>query len=223
MTLEDPVEYPTNLIRQTSISETARLDFASGIRSLMRQDPDIILVGEIRDEDTASMALRAAMTGHQVFSTLHTNSAIGAIPRLIDIGVKPEILAGNLIGIIAQRLARKLCMECRESYAMESLERGLLGLKATDRQQSIYRAKGCRVCDNMGYKGRLALVEILTFDSEMDDVLARKGSQSELLRVALSKGFKTLIEVGTSRILEGTSSLEEITRVVDLSLRLKQS
>jgi len=223
MTLEDPVEYPTNLIRQTSISETARLDFASGIRSLMRQDPDIILVGEIRDEDTASMALRAAMTGHQVFSTLHTNSAIGAIPRLVDIGVKPEILAGNLIGIIAQRLARKLCMECRESYAMGSLERGLLGLKATDRQQSIYRAKGCRVCDNMGYKGRLALVEILTFDSEMDDVLARKGSQSELLRVALSKGFKTLIDVGTSRILEGTSSLEEITRVVDLSLRLKQS
>jgi len=223
MTLEDPVEYPTNLIRQTSISETARLDFASGIRSLMRQDPDIILVGEIRDEDTASMALRAAMTGHQVFSTLHTNSAIGAIPRLIDIGVKPEILAGNLIGIIAQRLARKLCVECRESYAMGSLERGLLGLKAIDRQQSIYRAKGCLVCDNMGYKGRLALVEILTFDSEMDDVLARKGSQSELLRLALSKGFKTLIEVGTARVLEGTSSLEEITRVVDLSLRLKQS
>ena len=223
MTLEDPVEYPTNLIRQTSISETARLDFASGIRSLMRQDPDIILVGEIRDEDTASMALRAAMTGHQVFSTLHTNSAIGAIPRLIDIGVKPEILAGNLIGIIAQRLARKLCVECRELYAMGGLERGLLGLKATDRQQSIYRAKGCRVCENIGYKGRLALVEILTFDSEMDDVLARKGSQSELLRVALSKGFKTLIDVGTSRILDGSSSLEEITRVVDLSLRLKQS
>jgi type II secretory ATPase GspE/PulE/Tfp pilus assembly ATPase PilB-like protein len=223
MTLEDPVEYPTNLIRQTSISETARLDFASGIRSLMRQDPDIILVGEIRDEDTASMALRAAMTGHQVFSTLHTNSAIGAIPRLLDIGVKPDILAGNLIGIVAQRLARRLCKECRESYAMGSLERGLLGLKATDRQQSIYRAKGCLVCDNMGYKGRLALVEILTFDTELDDVLARKGSQSELLRVALSKGFKTLIEVGTTRVLEGSSSLEEITRVVDLSIRLKQS
>jgi len=223
MTLEDPVEYPTNLIRQTSISETARLDFASGIRSLMRQDPDIILVGEIRDEDTASMALRAAMTGHQVFSTLHTNSAIGAIPRLLDIGVKPDILAGNLIGIVAQRLARKLCTDCRESYAMGSLERGLLGLKATDRQQSIYRAKGCRTCDNMGYKGRLALVEILTFDSELDDVLARKGSQSELLRTALAKGFKTLIDVGTARILEGSSSLEEITRVVDLSVRLKQS
>ncbi len=223
MTLEDPVEYPTNLIRQTSISETARLDFASGIRSLMRQDPDIILVGEIRDEDTASMALRAAMTGHQVFSTLHTNSALGAIPRLLDIGVKPDILSGNLIGIVAQRLARRLCEKCRESYAIGSLERNLLGLKATDRQQSIYKAKGCKVCDNMGYKGRLALVEMLTFDSELDEVLARKGSQSDLLRIALSKGFKPLIEVGTERVLDGSSSLEEISRVVDLSIRLKQS
>ncbi len=225
MTLEDPVEYPTNLIRQTSISETARLDFASGIRSLMRQDPDIILVGEIRDEDTASMALRAAMTGHQVFSTLHTNSAIGVIPRLLDIGVKAEILAGNLIGVIAQRLARKLCEKCRESYSIPigGVERTLLGLKAMDRRQSIYRSKGCKACDGDGYKGRMALVEILTFDSDMDEVLARKGSQSELLRVALSKGFKTLIEVGSERVLDGSSSLEEITRVVDLSTRLTQS
>ncbi len=223
MTLEDPVEYPTNLIRQTSISETARLDFASGIRSLMRQDPDIILVGEIRDEDTASMAIRAAMTGHQVFSTLHTNSAIGVIPRLLDIGVKPEILAGNLIGVIAQRLARKLCEKCREAYAVGSLERTLLGLKATDRQKTIYRAKTCKACDGMGYKGRMSLVEILLFDSEMDEVLARRGSQSELLRIALSKGFKTLLEVGTERVLDGSSSLEEITRIVDLSTRLKQS
>jgi len=225
MTLEDPVEYPTNLIRQTSISETARLDFASGIRSLMRQDPDIILVGEIRDEDTASMALRAAMTGHQVFSTLHTNSAIGVIPRLLDIGVKAEILAGNLIGVIAQRLARKLCEKCRESYSIPigGVERTLLGLKAMDRRQTIYRAKRCKACDGAGYKGRMALVEILTFDSDMDEVLARKGSQSELLRIALSKGFKTLMEVGTERVLDGSSSLEEITRIVDLSVRLKQS
>ena len=221
MTLEDPVEYPTNLIRQTSISETARLDFASGIRSLMRQDPDIILVGEIRDEDTASMAIRAAMTGHQVFSTLHTNSAIGVIPRLLDIGVRPEILAGNLIGVIAQRLARKLCEKCRESYAVGSLERSLLGLKATDRQKTIYRAKTCKACDGTGYKGRMSMVEVLLFDSEMDEILARRGSQSELLRVALSKGFKTLLEVGTERVLDGSSSLEEITRVVDLSTRLK--
>ena len=223
MTLEDPVEYPTNLIRQTSISETARLDFASGIRSLMRQDPDIILVGEIRDEDTASMAIRAAMTGHQVFSTLHTNSAIGVIPRLVDIGVRPEILAGNLIGVIAQRLARRLCEKCREPYGVGSLERSLLGLKATDRKQTVYRAKTCKACDGTGYKGRMSMVEILLFDSEMDEVLARRGSQSELLRIALSKGFKTLLDVGTERVLDGSSSLEEITRIVDLSTRLKQS
>ena len=115
MTLEDPVEYPTTMIRQTSANETSRLDFASGIRSLMSQDPDIILVGEIRDEDAATMALRAAMTGHQVFSTLHTNSALGAIPRLLDIGIKPDILAGNIIGIIAQRLLRKLCKSARRT------------------------------------------------------------------------------------------------------------
>lgn len=223
MTLEDPVEYPTNLIRQTSIGETSRLNFASGIRSLMRQDPDIILVGEIRDEDTASMALRAAMTGHQVFSTLHTNSAIGAIPRLIDIGIKPEILAGNLVGVIAQRLVRKLCMECREAYPMDNVERGLLGLKMTDKQQSIYRAKGCMACNGNGYNGRRALVEVLKFDSDMDEILARNGSRSELLQLAFSKGFKDLIHVGTACVIEGSSSIDEITRVVDLIVRLKQN
>jgi type IV pilus assembly protein PilB len=116
MTLEDPVEYPMTLIRQTSVSEAARLDFANGVRALMRQDPDIILVGEIRDKDTAEMAFRAAMTGHQVFTTLHTNSALGAIPRLLDIGIVPDVMSGNIIGIVAQRLVRKLCRTCRQSY-----------------------------------------------------------------------------------------------------------
>ncbi len=221
MTLEDPVEYPTAMIRQTSVSETSRLDFAGGIRSLMRQDPDIILVGEIRDEDTASMALRAAMTGHQVFSTLHTNSALGAIPRLLDIGVKPDILAGNIIGIIAQRLVRKLCEHCREAYQIGDLERNLLGLKVTDKQQRIYRAVGCPKCDGQGYRGRMSLIEVLKFDPDMDELVARHGTPKELLRMALSKGFKPLAEVGSVRVLEGSTSLEEVTRVVDLTSRLK--
>ncbi len=131
MTLEDPVEYPMSMIRQTSLNEAAKLDFANGIRSMMRQDPDIILVGEIRDEETAEMALRAAMTGHQVFSTLHTNSALGAIPRLIDIGVKPQIMAGNIIGIVAQRLVRRLCRHCKQAYAPDEAERTLLGITST--------------------------------------------------------------------------------------------
>ncbi len=221
MTLEDPVEYPTTMIRQTSANETARLDFASGIRSLMRQDPDIILVGEIRDEDTASMAFRAAMTGHQVFSTLHTNSALGSIPRLLDIGVKPDVIAGNIIGIVAQRLVRSLCNNCKEPYPLGDLERNLLGLKVTDRQKEIYSAKGCDKCDNLGYRGRLALQEVLHFDSDIDELIARKGTQRDFLRMALSKGFRPLADVGASRVLDGSTSLEEMSRVVDLTSRLK--
>jgi len=223
MTLEDPVEYPTTMIRQTSASETSRLDFASGIRSLMRQDPDIILVGEIRDEDTASMALRAAMTGHQVFSTLHTNSALGAIPRLLDIGVKADILAGNIIGVIAQRLIRRLCPICREPMELGDLERNLLGLKVTDRRQVIYKPNGCQACDNQGYKGRVALMEVLRFDPDLDELVARRGSPRELLRMALSKGFRPLADAGAARVLDGTTSLDEVSRVVDLTSRLKQN
>lgn len=223
MTLEDPVEYPTTMVRQTSVSETSRLDFASGIRSLMRQDPDIILVGEIRDEDTASMAFRAAMTGHQVFSTLHTNSALGSIPRLLDIGVKPDIIAGNIIGIIAQRLIRGLCSNCKEAYELGDLERSLLGLKVTDKQKEIYRHKGCDVCDSQGYKGRIALQEVLHFDSDIDELIARNATQRDLLRMALSKGFRTLADVGAGRVLDGSTSIEEMSRVVDLTARLKKS
>jgi len=222
MTLEDPVEYPSTMIRQSAVQESGRLDFSNGIRSIMRQDPDIILVGEIRDEDTANMAFRAAMTGHQVFSTLHTNSAIGSIPRLLDVGIKPHIMAGNIIGIIAQRLVRKLCERCKEPFQLGEVERNLLGLKVTDKQQVIYRAKGCRRCENTGFKGRIALMEVLRFDDEMDELVARGGTHGDLLRLAISKGFRTLAEVGTSRVIDGTTSLEEVTRVVDLTSRLKQ-
>ena len=210
------------MIRQTSASETSRLDFASGIRSLMRQDPDIILVGEIRDEDTASMALRAAMTGHQVYSTLHTNSALGAIPRLLDIGVKPDILAGNIIGVVAQRLVRKLCTSCKQDFEIEDFERNLLGLKVTDRRQVIYKAKGCNSCDGQGYKGRIAIMEVLKFDPDMDELVARRGTMRDLMRMAMSKGFRPLADAASGRVLDGTTSLEEITRVVDLTTRLKQ-
>ncbi|MCW8874165.1 MAG: ATPase, T2SS/T4P/T4SS family, partial [Gammaproteobacteria bacterium] len=142
MTLEDPVEYPMPLIRQSSVNEAAKMDFASGIRSMLRQDPDIILVGEVRDEDTADMALRAAMTGHQVYSTLHTNSAIGAIPRLLDLGIVPDVLAGNIIGIVAQRLIRKLCLHCREAAPATDFEHKLLRSTA-ESEITLYQARGC--------------------------------------------------------------------------------
>ena len=151
MTLEDPVEYPVTMMRQTSVAEVNKIDFANGIRSIMRQDPDIILVGEIRDEDTASMAFRAAMTGHQVFSTLHTNSALGVFPRLTDIGILPDIMAGNIIGVVAQRLVRVLCPHCKESCVPDELERKILGLKANQKPE-IFRAKGCQHCNLNGYR-----------------------------------------------------------------------
>ena len=219
MTMEDPVEYPMTLIRQTSVNEAAKMDFANGIRSLMRQDPDVILVGEIRDEETAEMAFRAAMTGHQVYSTLHTNSAVGAFPRLLDTGVTPEVMAGNMIGIIAQRLIRRLCKHCRQPYAATSAECRLLGVKA-DRPPTVYRSVGCDHCDYQGYRGRLAIMEILKLDVDLDELIARRATARELQRAAIAKGFRTLADDGARRVLEGTTALDELMRVVDLTDRM---
>ena len=218
MTLEDPVEYPIPLIRQSSVNEAAKLDFASGIRSLMRQDPDIILVGEIRDHPTAEMALRAAMTGHQVYSTLHTNSAIGAIPRLLDIGILPDILAGNIIGVMAQRLIRVLCRHCKYPYQPDAAERKLLGLHHNE-EVTLYRAAGCDICHHQGYAGRQAIMEILKMDSDLDDLVARRASIRDIKHAALEKGFRPLAQDGIRRILQGVSSVGEVMRVVDLSDR----
>ncbi|HJW25911.1 MAG TPA: ATPase, T2SS/T4P/T4SS family [Rhodocyclaceae bacterium] len=217
MTLEDPVEYPLPLVRQASVNESAKMDFANGIRSMMRQDPDIILVGEIRDADTAEMAFRAAMTGHQVFSTLHTNSAIGAIPRLLDIGVLPDIMAGNIIGVVAQRLVRRLCLHCRQAYQADEIEARLLGITG---YPTLYRAVGCQRCDNHGYRGRMTIMELLKMDGDLDDLIARRATTQELRRTALAKGFKPLVDDGSRRVLDGSTSLEEVSRVVDLTSRL---
>ncbi len=219
MTLEDPVEYPMAMIRQTSVNEVVKLDFASGIRSMMRQDPDVILVGEIRDQETAEMAFRAAMTGHQVYSTLHTNSSIGAIPRLMDLGVLPDIMAGNIIGVIAQRLVRKLCAHCKAPYTPDQATRRLLGVDAED-ERPIYQAVGCARCDNMGYRGRVAIMELFKLDAEIDELIARRATGREIRAAASAKGFRSLAEDAISRVLLGQTSLEEISRVVDLTDRV---
>jgi general secretion pathway protein E/type IV pilus assembly protein PilB len=219
MTLEDPVEYPMTLIRQTSVNEAAKLDFANGIRSLMRQDPDVILVGEIRDEDTATMALRAAMTGHQVYSTLHSNSAMGAVPRLVDIGISPEIMAGNVIGIVAQRLVRRLCKHCRQPFEANESEWRILGVKG-DKAPTIHRAVGCDHCEYQGYRGRLAIMELLKLDPELDELMAHRATPREMLNAAMAKGFRTLADDGIRRVLDGSTSLEELMRVIDLTDRM---
>ncbi len=219
MTLEDPVEYPLAMIRQTSVNESAKLDFANGIRSMMRQDPDIILVGEIRDHPTAEMAFRAAMTGHQVYSTLHTNSAIGAIPRLLDIGILPDIMAGNIIGIVAQRLVRILCNDCKYPYQPDAMERKLLGI-AAHQDTTLYRAAGCDTCNHQGYKGRMSIIEMLKMDYDLDDLVSHRASTRQIREAALAKGFRPLAVDGIRRILQGITSLAEVSRVVDLSDRV---
>ncbi|MHB9103147.1 MAG: GspE/PulE family protein [Sulfuricella sp.] len=221
MTLEDPVEYPMNMIRQTSVNEAAKMDFANGIRSMMRQDPDVILIGEIRDRETADMAFRAAMTGHQVYSTLHTNSAIGAIPRLLDIGVLPDIIAGNIIGIVAQRLMRKLCPHCKQPYQPEMMEGHLLGLEKDELNVTIYQATGCEQCNYQGYKGRIAIMELLKMGADLDELIARRAPAIEIKTLALSKGFIPLAEDGVRRVLDGSTSLDEVARVVDLTDKVR--
>jgi len=221
MTLEDPVEYPVTLMRQTSVAEVNKVDFANGIRSIMRQDPDIILVGEVRDQDTATMAFRAAMTGHQVFTTLHTNSALGAFPRLADIGVSSDIMAGNIIGVIAQRLVRVLCPHCKEPIKPNDEQRKILGVKTNEAIQ-IFRHKGCKRCNQTGYRGRMAIIEILRIDAEMDALIARRAHLDELQKLAHRKGFVTLADDGTRRILEGYTSIDEVMRVIDLTSRINQ-
>jgi type IV pilus assembly protein PilB len=184
----------------------------------MRQDPDIILVGEVRDEDTAEMAFRAAMTGHQVLTTLHTNSAIGAIPRLLDIGVLPDIMTGNIIGIISQRLIRILCKHCKKEYMSDEIDSKLL---AVNEPIKIYDADGCEHCGHTGYKGRIAAIEALTINDELDELIAKRGTLGELKECAQRSGYKTLADDAVRLVIEGTTSLQEISRVIDLTYRLR--
>lgn len=216
MTLEDPVEHPVSLMRQTSVNESNKVDFANGIRSIMRQDPDIILVGEVRDEDTAKMAFRAAMTGHQVFTTLHTNSALGIFSRLADMGISHEMMVGNIIGVIAQRLIRKLCTHCKTAMQPTKKEREVLGLRQ-DEQLEIYQAQGCQHCALTGYRGRMVIMELLRIDEDMDALIARHAYLDELSALASEKGFVSLAQDGLRKVLAGTTSLDELMRVVNLT------
>lgn len=216
-TLEDPVEYSLPMIRQTHVREGV-LEFADGIKALLRQDPDIIFIGEIRDQTTAEMALKAAMTGHQVYTSLHTNDSFGALPRLFDLGMKPGMVAGAIIAVFAQRLARRLCEKCKVPHTPTDQE--LVWLKAESREglPQLYRAKegGCSMCSGKGYKGRVALAEILLFDEEMDEQVAKNVTKAELKTLAVKKGFKSLKDDGILKILEGITSFDAVGRVVDL-------
>lgn len=218
MTLEDPVEYQLPLIRQTSVRE-GTIDFQSGIKSLMRQDPDIIFVGEVRDEETAIMAVRAALTGHQVFTTLHTNDALGAIPRLGDIGVPAHLLAGSLICAIAQRLARKLCKHCKKPRKANEDECAILNVPIAA-PPTICDAVGCEQCGFKGYKGRTAVLEVLRIDKGMDELIATHATRNQMLEYALTQGFVPMMQDGVAKVLAGEIDMAELINTVDLTDRL---
>lgn len=219
MTLENPVEYQISMLRQSDIKEEKGMDFVSGIKSLMRQDPDVIFIGEVRDEATANMAMRAAMTGHKVFTTLHTNDAFGAIPRLIDIGIPPHLLAGSLICIIAQRLVRRLCLKCKFESMATPEECNILG-KDPEEKITIFRKKGCQLCNDTGYKGRIAIHEIFPVDRQMDELISQGETRTNMINHALSKGYVPLIQDGIEKVLLGITDIPELISTVDVTERL---
>ena len=221
LTVEDPVEYKFPFIKQTQVNEKAGFTFAKAIRAFLRQDPDVILVGEIRDEDTAQMAIRASITGHLVLSTLHTNDAISAIPRLTDIGIKEYMIASGVQGILAQRLIRKVCNFCKEEIEISVNQLVELGFdEAFVRSQidsekiKIYKGKGCSYCNNTGYLGRVAIGELLTIDDEIGDMIIRKEPPLAILNKARQSGMLTLKEDGFFKVKKGLTTPEEVVRVV---------
>ena len=214
ITLEDPVEYELPLINQGQIQAAQGFSFAAGLRAILRQDPDIILVGEIRDQETARMAIRAALTGHLVFSTLHTNDAAGAVPRLLDMGIEPFLLAATLIGVLAQRLVRAVCPDCLEERSPTPDQCEMLGLDPADGAVMAFPAgKGCPACKQTGYRGRLAVFEYLRLTEDLRRLVAAGTTREDIAAAAREAGMRTLREDALDKVREGRTSIEELLRV----------
>jgi type IV pilus assembly protein PilB len=214
VTIEDPVEYQLPGINQVQVNPRAGLGFASGLRAFLRQDPDIIMVGEIRDEETARIATHAALTGHLVLSTLHTNDAPSAVARLVDMGLEPFLVSSSVIGVVAQRLVRVLCEHCREAYVPSEDLLARLGLTGMIDPPTFYRPKGCEFCGNTGYRGRIGLFEIMLADRRVRDLIAKNEPTARMRQEAIAAGMRTLQEDGLAKVVSGMTSLEELRRVV---------
>ena len=210
MTVEDPVEYKSDNINQIQVNEKVGLTFASGLRSILRQDPDIIMVGEIRDNETASMAIQSALTGHLVFSTLHTNRAPATITRLIDMGLERFLISSSILGVLAQRLVRKLCDECKELDLNNELEFERFNIK---KDTLIYKANGCKICNFRGYSKRVAIAELFIINDSIKKLLHNEVDDKELIDLAIKNGMKTLNNQITDMLIDGTTSIEEAIRV----------
>jgi general secretion pathway protein E len=213
LTIEDPVEYELRGIGQTQVNAKIKLTFASALRAHLRQDPDVIMVGEIRDKETADNAIQASLTGHLVFSTLHTNDAAGAFTRLIDMGVEPFLVSSSLLMVVAQRLVRRLCSECREAYTPSAAELLDVGVRASELQGPVYRAKGCSSCINTGYSGRMGIYEILFVRDNVRQLVMASSDAGSIKRAALDNGMRTLRVDGLGKALQGHTSFDEVLRV----------
>ena len=214
ITVEDPIEYKIEGINQIQVNPKINLTFASGLRSIVRQDPDVILVGEIRDKETAEIAVQSALTGHLVFSTLHTNDSASAITRLVDIGVEPFLISSSVLAVVAQRLIRVLCKDCKEAYTPDELALRSIGITDDQSQKAvIYRVRGCENCFHTGYKGRMGIFEMMILDSSLKTVILKTYDSNQIKNEALSRNMITLREDGVQKVLSGISTIEEILRV----------
>jgi len=211
MNIEDPVEYNLSGISQTSVNVKAGLTFAKGLRSILRQDPDVVLIGEMRDQETSQIAIQASLTGHLVFSTLHTNDSASSITRLIDIGIEKFLISSSLLSILAQRLVRRLCDDCKEQRVIDEYEAKLLGV---EKGTFIYEKKGCPKCNQSGFSGRVAVGELLTVDSTIKQMIQEGASDFAIKEYAISKqGMKTLKNRGVDLLLEGKTTTSEVIKL----------
>jgi type IV pilus assembly protein PilB len=214
ITVEDPVEYQLEGINQIQVNNKAGLTFASALRTILRADPDIILIGEIRDKETASIAVEAALTGHLVLSTIHTNDAATTPNRLVEMGVEPFLVGSALDCVVAQRLARKLCERCKEAYEPEEGALAALGWEVVELPEKLYRAVGCQVCGNTGFMGRFAVHEVLTVNEEVERMIVEHGHAEDIRKAAIADGMITLREAGLMSVAAGVTSVEEVLRVI---------
>ncbi len=218
ITIEDPIEYAVEDIEQIQVNPRTDLTFAKGLRSILRQDPNIIMVGEIRDAETANIAVNTALTGHMLLSTLHTNDAATTLPRLLDMGIDGYLVASTINIAIAQRLIRKICPRCKEKVLMnEAMRESLKGLPFINPEkivQGFYRGKGCPQCNESGYRGRVCINEVLVADDEIRDAILRKASSSEIKKIAVKNGMITMLEDGFQKAQSGETTIEEVFRVI---------
>jgi type IV pilus assembly protein PilB len=213
VTLEDPVEYELPLIRQCQINTRAGLTFVTGLRAILRHDPDIILVGEMRDLETVETTVRAALTGHLVFSTFHTNDAVGTIPRLLEMGIEPFLVASSLLAVVAQRLVRVICKNCKSEITPDDELLARVGSKAQELVQTFYKGKGCGACNQTGYRGRQGIFEILQVSPRIAQLVAQKVEPAALYKTALDEGMETMFYDGLKKVAAGVTTLEELIRV----------